>query len=198
MYNVLKVDADLNRNYNGNNWACYIKQVLNEHGFSFVWNLQSLGNVPFSVIVQRISDQYKQKWYSDINNSRRLNSYALFKHDFECEPYLDKIVEPKYRISLTKFRLSAYSLRIETGRHENLSRQDRICRNCNMNQVENEYHFLLVCPCYRNLRIKYFKPYFCHWPNIYKFQTLMETKSYKILINLAKYVYFANKIRKWC
>ena len=28
----------------------------------------------------------------------------------------------------------------------------RTCQSCNLNVVENEYHFLLVCPAYRNLR----------------------------------------------
>ena len=33
-----------------------------------------------------------------------------------------------------------------------------ICQHCSMNMIENEYHFLLVCPKYNRLRIKYLPP----------------------------------------
>ena len=37
------------------------------------------------MIQQRIKDIYYQQWYSEINNSRRLETYCLFKHNFEFE-----------------------------------------------------------------------------------------------------------------
>ena len=63
--------------------------------------------------------------------------------------------------------LSYHNLAIERGRYENTPRDERICKNCNLNMVENEYHFLLVCPMYRDLRRKYSKMYYC------QLQTLM-------------------------
>ena len=80
--------------------------------------------------------------------------YARFKHEFEMEHYLDFITENKYKIALTKFRLSSHDLAIERGRLEHIQRNNRLCRYCNLNMVENEYHFLLVCPLYRDLRKK--------------------------------------------
>ena len=44
---------------------------------------------------------------------------------------------------------------------------------CNGTYIENEYHFLLVCPLYRDLRIKYFKAYYCRWPTLNEFDDLM-------------------------
>ena len=38
-----------------------------------------------------------------------------------------------------------HNLAIERGRYENIDRSERICRYCNGNFVESEYHFLLVC-----------------------------------------------------
>jgi len=38
-------------------------------------------------------DIYQQSWYSAINNSSRLETYSLLKHDFIIEPYLDYIKE---------------------------------------------------------------------------------------------------------
>jgi hypothetical protein len=195
VYFMLKDDVDRNRTYNGKNWAYQIKKILDDLGLSYIWYDQSNIEIPLEIIKLRIKDVYLQKWYAEINNSRKLVSYALFKHDFELEKYLLIHLEGKYRISLTKFRISAHNLRIETGRYENTPLENRLCTFCNMRQIENEYHFLLVCPNYRELRTKYFKPYFCHWPNINKFEMLMSSKSNKTVINVAKFIYFASKKR---
>jgi hypothetical protein len=137
-----------------------------------------------------------QEWYTSINNSSRLETFALFKHKFQQEKYLEIISENKYRIALTRFRISSHDLLIETGRHTNIDRQNRICKNCNMNMIESEYHFLLVCPKYRDLRKKYIKPYYQSWPNIQKFINLLSSYSKCTLNNLAKYIFYSNKIRE--
>ena len=195
IYFMLKEDADVNRNYSGKNWASNIKSILQEHGFGYVWNDQLNSEIPFTAIRQRIFDMYHQKWYSDINNSNRLQSYCLFKHDFKLESYLTDITENKYKIALARFRTSSHSLMIEKGRYDDSPRQQRLCKSCNMNQIENEYHFLLVCPYHRDLRSKYLKPYFCHWPSLNKFEVLLSSSSKKVISNLAKYIYFANRNR---
>ena len=51
---------------------------------------------------------------------------------------------------------------------------------------------LLVCPNYRDLRRKFFKPYFCHWLTLMKFETLLSKMS---VTNLSKCIYFAFKRR---
>ena len=107
---------------------------------------------------------YNQKWYSDINNSSRLQLYSIYKHDFKPEKYLNIITETKYKVALSRFRTSSHELRIETGRYDNTPREQRLYNLCNMNNIKDEFHFLLVCPKYRDLRCKYFKRYFCHWP----------------------------------
>ena len=37
------------------------------------------------------------------------------------------------------------ALRIETGRWNGLKREERICRQCTMGEIEDEEHFLLRC-----------------------------------------------------
>ena len=101
----------------------------------------------------------------------------------------------KYITSLTKFRLSSHELLIEKGRHLHITREDRLCKYCNMNLVENEYHFLLVCPKYANLRKEHLTNYYCRWPTVEKVKNLMSSKSRNTLINLSKYIYFAFELR---
>ena len=67
------------------------------------------------------------------------------------EKYLISIQNTSDRIALTRFRLSNHDLMIEKGRHQNLIIFDRICPFCPGN-IENEFHFLIKCPIYENLR----------------------------------------------
>ena len=124
MYSMLKADVDNNWSYSGSNCAFQIKSILDSIGLSYIWIQQSEIEIPFKLIKMKILDIYKQTWYSSINNSNRLLTYARFKHEFDCENYLDFITGK----SLSKFRLPSHDLEIERGRYINLDRNDRLCR----------------------------------------------------------------------
>jgi len=53
-----------------------------------------------NTIEQRLLDHYYQSWYSNINNSRRPNTYCILKHTFNLEPYLHNITNKRFRIAL--------------------------------------------------------------------------------------------------
>ena len=46
---------------------------------------------------------------------------------------------------------------IETGRHKQLKIEERICKSCHLQKIEDEIHFLLECPAYDNIREEYLK-----------------------------------------
>ena len=146
VYQMLRQDANNNISYNKLNWASHIKSILETLGLSNFWTTQDMINQEncnsvLSVIKQRILDQYKQSWYSDINNSQRLISYSRFKHNFELEAYLDNIKDRKLKIALSRFRLSSHKLEIERDRYRNIPRSERKCKFCTQNIIENEYNF---------------------------------------------------------
>ena len=99
----------------------------------------------------------KRRIREDIDNTNRLEKCNAFKLEFCYEKYLD-VLFPKARNILPKFRCSAHNLMIEQGRFTNVERCNRIFQFCNMNCIEDEYNFLLVCTCpvYRDLRQTYF------------------------------------------
>lgn len=55
---------------------------------------------------------------------------------------------------MSKLRVSAHPLRIETGRYckPPLPPDQRICQYCTLGAVENEEHFLLECTLYETKR----------------------------------------------
>ena len=141
IYVLLKSDYDNGNNYKGTNWAWHIKQVLDLCGLSNIWTNQLLIDIPFEVINLLILDLFKQSWYAQIMNSNRLLTYSSIKFDFCLENYLQILTPPKFRKALTRFRISAHSLAIESGRHNNIERNERKCIYCNMNVIESEFHF---------------------------------------------------------
>lgn len=182
MYNMLKLDADNNITYNGQNWAYQIKTILNKLGLSDKWNnLHKYQHIPvFAFIEQRILDQYHQTWFSEINNSQRLLTYCRTKYSFSIEPYLDYYsLERRFKIALSRFRLSSHNLEIERGIYYDIPRLERTCKFCRSLLIENEYHFLLTCPIYIDLRHKFLKPYYFTWPTLQKFDKLMMTQNKK-------------------
>ena len=88
------------------------------------------------------------------------------------------------RVALSRLRLSSHQLRIETGRYSQ-NRVDRaqsiLCTLCNKSDIEDEYHFVLVCSIYSILRKKYIRPYYYNRPSV----TLpIQTKQQRVLQKL--------------
>ena len=67
-----KSDAYIGRSYNGTNWASHVNSILETYGFNHIWQEQFNMRIPLELIKHRITDMYLQKWYSEINNSPRL------------------------------------------------------------------------------------------------------------------------------
>ena len=89
------------------------------------------------------------------------------------ETYLNHIKVNKYRIELSKFRLSSHKLEIETGRHRNIPRADRKFKKCNADVTQmlwkmNTTFYLFVLYT-ENSGKHYLKTYYYHWPTINKF-----------------------------
>ena len=127
-----------------NNWAFQIKKILVELCFSDVWLYQKYIVPNFTLLKQRIIDQYKQEWLTNLNDSSKLTYYRLFKNylSIETEKCLS-FRNHRYRNALCKLRVSAHNLEIETGRHFRIAPQERICKCCISNSIESDYHFLL-------------------------------------------------------
>ena len=113
-------DALAGNNYNGQNWAFQMKNMLDNLGFSHIWNNQLQSDIPFYEIKQRILDQTDQEILMSNSTSTKLQTYGLFKLDTESEPYLDSISVNKFKYALSRFRLSSHNLAIETGRYYNI------------------------------------------------------------------------------
>ena len=95
-------------------WLKYVENTLNVNGLGFYWLTQAVDNIDsfMYIIKTRLTDQFKQEWYSDINKLRKCCSYRLFKTDFAFEPYL-LTLSYNNRITLCKFPIINYQYDLE-------------------------------------------------------------------------------------
>ena len=81
----------------------------------------------------------------------RAQSYV---HTLSLSPYLNKkkylhvINSFRARKQLAKFKTSNHDLAIEKGRQVKFERHVRTCTMCDLGCLEDEYHFILICPKY--------------------------------------------------
>jgi hypothetical protein len=194
VYQTLHDDVNGGNTYNGQNWAYQVKSILEELGLPYMFTEHDT-RVPLQEIKTRLRDQYMQQWRSGLEESSRLHYYCTLKETWEFERYLDIIDDTLLRKVITRLRLSSHNLAIETGRYDGTPRHLRKCTNCSSDAVETEYHFLLVCTAYSDLRKKYFAPYFCHWPSTQKFKAVLSLRSKMQLKNLGRFILEADKRR---
>ena len=77
-----------------------------------------------------------------------------------------------------------------------MERNYRLCQICNINVIEDEYHFLLVCPAYRDIRVNTLPKYFCSWPSKQKIVKLLSETQAATLKKIGNFLYLANKKHK--
>ena len=97
----------------------------------------------------------KQRSYLN-SNTLNLVFYSTICHDFNLKNYLSVDIPKRIRCRLTRLRISAYSLAIETRRYSKPKAplEERVCRFCT-NNVESKKYFMLECSRYSNPRDKY-------------------------------------------
>ena len=180
------------------NWLCKIRNLLQQSGFNDVWLFPCSVNIKqFTPILRsRLIDMYINEWHRDTANRSSLVLYRNIKSSFTRSDYLDIMKIPKFRNVLAKFRLSSHELNVEQGRYRNIQRIERKCSFCNLDEEEDEYHFILVCPLYNNLRKTYFRKYFYIRPSVYKLTKLLNSSNLRVLNNLSLFCIKALNVRK--
>ena len=130
------------------------------------------------MFVQRLKGQYVQQWYRRIHMNSKLMVYTCFK-SYEHESYLHCTNIRKFRRVLAQFRVSAHGLEIEKGRYSGTARTERICKLGKLS-IEDEYHFVLICDIFKDLRVKYLP---CHHQCSNSINFLMtQTNKYRLIL----------------
>ena len=130
-----------------------------------------------------------QDWHSRLDNSSRARFYVSISN-FEHKKCLDILNVERYR----KSSCSSHRLDIETGRWTKPNKSPIDARKCKMcNVLEDEYHFILECVLYSDIRKAHINKYYWTRQNMLKLFTNENTKCLK---NLGIFVDKAFELRK--
>ena len=135
-------------------WVKSIKEIIFASGQYHVWhNQKQLGisepkfiRKHISYMSQNLKDQFIQKATMKMNSESKLVLFKNAKNTLSLSKYMSVINNREKRRLISKLRLGVLPLEIEKGRRSNLIRNDRHCKLCHTEQVEDETHFLLTCP----------------------------------------------------
>jgi hypothetical protein len=94
----------------------------------------------------RLNDDHTRRH----GGTNKLRVYRTFKSVFNPEPYLTNRLPIKYRRAMSQIRCGVAPIAVELGRYCNTPYENRKCYECE--NVENEYHLLMECPMYDDIR----------------------------------------------
>ena len=181
-------------------WLGEVKKIIDFAELSHLWQSHPSLSVT-KHIRKHLELIYRNSWLAKLNNSVTnpiLRTYKLVKLDFSTELYLYINIQ-KYRVALSRLRLSSHHLAIETGRHAKpiVPVHQRLCTKCNLGVLDDEIHFVTQCAKFQNIRnIMYHTvmpliPNFDEKNDKDKFILLLTSEDMRVLIALAKYVHTA-------
>ena len=139
-----------------------VQNTLSNLGFCHVWASQGVGNVKnfLTIFKQRLRDNFIRNWEEGLHASSRADFYKEIA-SFGFQTCLDKLSIRKFRIALTRLRVSSQRLQIEAGRWSkphSAPKNELLCIFCI--NLEDEFHLLFECALYNQLRQELIKPLF--------------------------------------
>ena len=192
------LDVQNQRNYcYSNNWCSNAISLAHQYGLdieNFQFNLETK-----KYVKRVIKDKFVNDWHDKLNSRPGLRFYKLFKHEFRCEPYLQNIKNKNCRKMFTRLRTNSHHLEIERGRYSNKNEIDRCCFECDV--IENEFHFVMICPLYSDLRVDLFNeiivlfPFICQYSVYEQFIFLMGFDDPKLHNIVSKFISNAFNVR---
>ena len=192
-----RIVYEWDKTVNGNTWSSEVKSILSSCGLTACFN----NNNPVNThsVWASIHESNCSQWKHEIESKPKLRTYKLLKQSFGVESYVTAFINRKQRSCVSQLRCGILPLFIETGRWSNISYDQRICKMCSCNQVENEIHFLFQCSYYDETRKSFIEntlneiPNFTDLDDVEKLRVCM----HKQFVNsFCKYVYTIFHIRQ--
>ena len=175
-------------------WLTCIKSIIDECGMSYVFDLQEtldvkwLFNKFYPKIKNTLKDLLKQKWHHQLE-SEKCVYYKLFINPFVLKYYLWNLPQ-NLLLPFCKFRMSNHKLPVEIQSWDILykPRELRLCLLCDLHAIGDEFHYVLKCPIFDELRKMYVPSECIDNPTIEKFVKLICTNEKDILLKVATFI----------
>ena len=119
-----------------------------------LWVSEEVGDLESwnTLITQAFKDREVTQWKERMERKPKLRLYRTFKSQLVREEYLDTDLPFDIRKQITQLRSGTNKLRIESGRWNKEELENRVCKLCSMEVLEDEVHFLVDCHLYDRQR----------------------------------------------
>ena len=179
---ILADDSLVSRIYDDQrSWHLLLEEIFKQFYSRPCLNVEKVYDCKIYSIRYNVMSLYSDQWLKFINRlcDNKLRTYSIYKEKFALERYI--LQGPvRLRHNITKLRISAHSLAVETGRYTRPKTLlvNRTCNFCNNFEIEDEFHMFLRCPFYNDECSRLFKSLSdistTNWdPNLSTFKTLM-------------------------
>ena len=133
-----------------NNWSSDVKTIMSS--LNLINSFENQRQCDMNSIRTSLYDLQVSEWPRKCADLPKLRTYILFKQSYMTEEYVKINLKRNERSVLAQFRLGILPIRIKTGRFIGERIEDRLCRMCDQNQIENEIHFMFHCSLYNEIR----------------------------------------------
>jgi len=166
MYKVRREEFMRNvRKNDKKNWCYWIWKSLKELDLEEIWETERVDHNFKKTIVEARKRREEQEWREQMTKKPKLRRYITLKTKLELEEYVLRF-EKRNRRQLTMMRGGTNYLRIERGRWEKETKEERVCNVCVSQEIEDEKHFLLNCPNYKQERASMYEKIRQEFPDL--------------------------------
>ncbi len=146
------------------NFSWSVSHCLRSVGYHLPTQVQSIPVIDVNTVIAGLEHQASLSWSNLSSNPRTVptrNAKLYTWHNWfrpfnTSNPYFLLPVSGKRMKRFLRFR-HCHSLPVETGRHHRppIPRSSRLCPDCPLSSVGDEYHLVFECPIFQPLRDKY-------------------------------------------
>ena len=144
-----------------------------------------------------LRENYRNFWINELPLKSKLDMYRIVKSNYKTENYVTDNIDSHLRSFIAQIRCGILPLHIETGRYIGTDRNKRVCKICNCNIVEDEIHFIFVCPKYATSRKLFFDKITKYCPDFESYNTNDQLKkAFQYPLYIGKFIKEAFYIRQ--
>ena len=185
-----------NSTHGVNNWCSKLISIFTE--LDQTEKYLNKESIDLLTVRKLLLSKQETQWKESLPHKPKLRFYTLFKEDLAVENFARYNLTSSERSLTAQFRMGILPLEVETRRFHGVKLENRVCKLCTTGLIEDEFHFLFVCPLYDDIRGDLFTSVLDKRPD---FIYLIHNDQCKVLFTefhrkLAKYLRKAYECRK--